>query len=114
VNDAAAVRDLQPNSDFLKALNASSPPSQVPYTILAGVAELPPALAGFVRRLADKTLALVFDDEHDLMYSQTSMRSIRPGLIPTEKWNVHVVTADHFSYWSEPQTVERVVEWLKG
>lgn len=114
VNDAAAVRDLQPQSDFLKALNASSPPSQVPYTILAGVAELSPALAGFARRLADKTLSLVFDDEHDLLFSQTSMRSIRNGQIPSEKLRVHVVSADHFTYWSDPQSVDRVVEWLKG
>lgn len=98
----------------MKALNASNPPSQVPYTILAGVAELSPALAGFVRRLADKTLSLVFDDEHDLMYSQTSMRSVRNGNCSAEKLKVHVVTADHFTYWSESQTVARVVEWLKG
>ncbi len=113
VNDAAAIRDLQPQSDFLKALNASSPPTQVPYTILAGVAALPPALAGFLRRLADASLSFLFDDEHDMVCSQTSMLSLRNGQFPVEQLQVHVVPADHFTYWSDPSTAERVVEWLK-
>ncbi len=114
VNDAAAIRDLQPQSDFLKALNAAKPPAQVPYTILAGVAALPPALAGFLRRMADASLSFLFDDEHDLVCSQTSMISLRNGQFPAEQLKVHVVPADHFTYWSEPITAERVVEWLKA
>ena len=114
VNDAAAIRDLQPQSDFLKALNAAKPPAQVPYTILAGVAALPPALAGFLRRMADASLSFLLDDEHDMVCSQTSMISLRNGQFPAEQLKVHVVPADHFTYWSEPITAERVVEWLKA
>ena len=114
INDAAAIRDLQPQSDFLKALNASNPPAQVPYTILARVAALPPALAGLLRHLADRSLSFLFDDEHDLVCSQTSMLTLRGGQFPTEKLKVEVVPADHFTYWSESQTAERVVEWLRA
>ena len=114
VNDAAAIRDLQPQSDFLKALNAAKPSAQVPYTILAGVAALPPALTGFLRRMADASLSFLLDDEHDMVCSQTSMISLRNGQFPAEQLKVHVVPADHFTYWSEPITAERVVEWLKA
>ncbi len=113
VNDAAAVRDLQPNSEFLQSLNASSPPQQPAYTILSGVAQLPPAMAGFVRRLADATLALFLDDEHDLVCSQKSMCTVREGTFPADKLQVQIVPADHFTYWSEPQSADRVVAWLK-
>lgn len=114
VNDAAAIRDLQPQSDFLKALNASNPATQVPYTILSGVAALPPAMAGLLRRMADQTLSLLFADEQDLVCSQTSMLSLRNGTFPVNLLKVHVVPADHFTYWSDPQTTERVVEWIQG
>ena len=114
VKDAAVIRDLQPQSDFLKALNAASPPVQIPYTVLAGIAELPPALVGFVRRLADSTLSLLFDDEHDMVCSQTSMHTLRNGKFPLEQLKIHIVPADHFSYWSEATSCDRVVEWLRA
>lgn len=114
VNDAAAIRDLQPQSDFLKALNAAKPPIQVPYTILAGVAALPPAMAGFLRRMADASLSFLLDDEHDMVCSQTSMTSLRLGQCPAEQLKVHIVPADHFTYWSEQISTERVVEWLQA
>lgn len=114
VNDAAAIRDLQPHSDFLKALNATNPPVQVPYTILAGVAALPPEMAGFLRRMADASLSFLFDDEHDMVCRQTSMISLRNGQFPAEQLQIHVVPADHFTYWSDPRTTERVVEWLRA
>ena len=114
VHEAATIRDLQPQSDFLKTLNAASPPVQIPYTILAGVAELSPALVGFVRRLADSTLSLLFDDEHDMVCSQTSMHTLRNGKFPPAQLKIHIVPADHFSYWSEPTSSDRVIEWLKA
>ena len=114
VNEAATIRDLQPQSDFLKALNSANPPVQISYTILAGISELSPALVGFVRRLADSTLSLLFDDEHDMVCSQTSMRTLRNGKFPHAQLKIHIVPADHFSYWSEATSCDRVVEWLKA
>jgi hypothetical protein len=114
VNDAAVLKDLQPQSDFLKALNGSNPPKQVPYTILAGCADMPPQLTKLTRRLADSVLNQVFGDEHDLVVSQTSMLSLREGRFPADRLTVHLVPADHFSYWTEPQSADKVVNWLKG
>jgi hypothetical protein len=113
-NDAAVLKDLQPQSDFLKTLNGSNPPKQVPYTILAGCAEMPPQLAKLTHRLADSVLTQLFGDEHDLVVSQTSMLSLRAGKFPADRLTVHLVPADHFSYWSEPQSADKVVNWLKG
>ena len=114
VNDAAVLKDLQPQSDFLKTLNGSNPPKQVPYTILAGCADVPPQLAKLAFRMADSVLNQLFGDEHDLVVSQTSMLSLRAGKFPADLLTVHLVPADHFSYWSEPQSADKVVNWLKG
>ncbi|RLS57867.1 MAG: hypothetical protein DWH91_03660 [Planctomycetota bacterium] len=114
INQASAVRDLQPQSEFLKALNASNPPRQVPYTILAGVAELPPAMVGLARRMADSALSMIFDDEHDMFCSQTSMRTLRNGHFPIDCLQIQTVQADHFTYWTEPATAEHVIEWIRG
>jgi hypothetical protein len=113
-NDAAVLKDLQPQSDFLKTLNGSNPPKQVPYTILAGCAEMPPQLAKLTHRLADSVLTQLFGDEHDLVVSQTSMLSLREGRFPADRLTVHLVSADHFSYWTEPQSADKVINWLKG
>lgn len=112
-SDAAVLKDLQPQSEFLKALNGSNPPQQVPYTILAGSAELPVPLSNIARRLADPILTQLFNDVHDLVVSQKSMVTIRDGRVAADRLTVHFVPADHFSYWTEPQSAELVVNWFK-
>lgn len=113
INEAAAIRDLQPLSEFLTSLNASMPSVAVHYTLLAGVADLSPELSGFARRLLDKSLSILFDDEHDMVCSQISMQTVRNGQHPPDRLSLTVVSADHFSYWTEATSVNRVMQWLK-
>lgn len=114
LSDASVLKDLRPESEFLKLLNASNPAIQVPYTILAGSADLTPEMNNLAKRMADRALTELFSDEHDWVCSQKSMLTVRDGRFPPDRLTVHLVPADHFSYWTEPASAAKVVDWLSG
>ena len=120
-NDAVGVDDLRPKSDFLGQLNDLTAPPKVPYFILAGRNQIPPAQQDAWQRLCrelaegtDKLLDFVFGAENDLLLSIPSMQGVRRGNYPKRLLNAEVVPCNHFGYFSTPESQGKLIAWLKA
>ncbi|RIK40953.1 MAG: hypothetical protein DCC55_13415 [Chloroflexi bacterium] len=122
VDDAVGPDDLRPASQFLSDLNLTTKPVTTPYFILAGRNDKPPQIDAAawrrlqhkVMRLADATLDLIFGDQHDMVINVRSMLGIRNGHYPAELLKTRELACNHFEYFSNKQSHEQFVAWLKG
>ncbi|MCE7984845.1 MAG: caspase family protein [Caldilinea sp. CFX5] len=119
--DGIAVEDLRPNSPILHDLNTSTKAVTTPYFILAGQNDKPLHLdATAWQRLKHKVLGRVdvamdalFSDQNDLVIAVKSMVGVRNGQYPAHLLKTAQINCTHFEYFTNEQSQQRLLTWLK-
>jgi len=119
--DGVAVEDLRPNAPILHDLNHSTKPVTTPYFILVGQNNKPLHLdATAWERLKQKVLGSVdvaldtfFSDQNDLVIAVQSMMGVRNGQYPAGLLKTAQVNCTHFEYFTNEQSQQQLLTWLK-
>jgi hypothetical protein len=121
VNTLPGIMSMQPEGDFLKALNARLLERGAPeyHAIAANFAPKPgDGLRGIFKRLGDKVVDTCFEEDNDLVVPTLGSSHRRdseewisgPRLLKLEKEEaIH-----HCSYFGSPKVGHQIVEWLKA
>ena len=120
--DGVAVEDLRPNSSILHDLNQSTKPVTTPYFILAGQNDKPlhwdattwERLKHKVLGGVDVAMDTIFSDQNDLVIAVQSMLHVRNGHYPADLLKTAQVNCTHFEYFSNEQSQQQLLTWLKG
>ena len=106
--------DLHPRSELISELNAADPEIHRLYHVLAGENSFPDDEASAWKRMFNKVTGeaadAFFNDENDMVINVSSMRG--SGHFRPDESRVETVPCDHFGYFSTPEAVERVLEWM--
>lgn len=119
------LKQMNSDSDFLKALNDGSDPG-IPYTIIAGNTQLiPPAVAGPQARLLQKVMArfksrghydaldlLLFKSPNDIAVSTEKISDIPGGAERQFPPVVLECACDHISYFGNPAGIESMAKLM--
>lgn len=114
-DDAVGAADLHPASAILEELNRGDGALHRRYHVLAGdYSETDEKRAAWKRmasKLSDRAADLYFKDDNDLVIDVASMRG--SGRFRPDPVRVATVACDHFGYFSNPESVERMLGWMR-
>ncbi len=113
-----SLDQMQPGSDFLKSL-ATSPDPGIPYSIIAGnnsmesITNDTNKLQQLMQRMRNKSIDLAFFGQpNDIAVTVTSITSVNSARVPQPQ--IHGVSCDHMSYFSDPEGLTALATALMG
>lgn len=116
--DAIGPRQMRVKSPFLKRLHQPQKRVRTHYTLLAGRNADPvmgaaqwARVRSFLSLVLDRALDQVFDDDHDLVVSNSSVFQLRSDIQASV--DVHVVDCHHFAFLTESSSRAQLVQWLR-
>ena len=108
------ITDLAIGSEFLRKLNKTDAPSNVPYLVLAGKGTQFETERDRLDRIARKVLGTLpgdfLGDDHDLVVGLSSQRSVHDETHPN--LTIKELPCNHFDYYGLPQARQFIKEWI--